>query len=119
MKIIDEKMAELSDLELLQVERFKDQSEDVIEVSATHMTLAEKAKSNKRLKSSGQLSRRYFNLSYIPPTSNVVERLFSSARLVLTDYRKSMTDYTFECVMFLKLNSEKWNVDSVAKLLEK
>ena len=33
----------------------------------------------------------YINVSQIPPTSNIVERLFSSARLVLTDYRKSMT----------------------------
>lgn len=37
----------------------------------------------------------YINVSQIPLTSNIVERLFSSARLVLTDYRKSMTPYTF------------------------
>jgi hypothetical protein len=30
----------------------------------------------------------FIDTAWIPPTSNIVERLFSSARLVLTDYRK-------------------------------
>ena len=35
----------------------------------------------------------YLDLAFIPPTSNIVERLVSAARLVLTDYRKSMSPY--------------------------
>jgi hypothetical protein len=56
----------------------------------------------------------YSSPNFVPPTSNVVERLFSNARLVPTDYRKSMTPYTFECVIFLF-----WNLDTVAKVVEK
>ena len=41
------------------------------------------------------ITNDFIDMSFIPPTSNIVERLFSSARLVLTDYRKSMSPYTF------------------------
>ena len=40
---------------------------------------------------------KYIDLTWIPPTSNIVERLFSAARLVLTDYRKSMFDPDLYC----------------------
>lgn len=61
----------------------------------------------------------YVDTTFIPPTSNVVERLFSGARLILTDYRKSMTPYTFECVMFLKMNRDLWDISLIAKLKNK
>jgi hypothetical protein len=61
----------------------------------------------------------YVSLEHIPPTSNIVERLFSAARLVLTDYRKSMDPYTFECIMFLKVNRSKWDINLVSKIVGK
>ena len=80
------------------------------------LTLVQKALKNKRRK---VVHGEYLNLNFVPPTSNVVERLFSNARLVLTDYRKSMTPYTFECVMFLKINRNFWDLDLVAKIVGK
>ena len=80
------------------------------------LTLVQKALKNKRRK---VVHGEYSSLNFVPPTSNVVERLFSNARLVLTDYRKSMTPYTFECVMFLKINRGFWNLDTVAKVVGK
>lgn len=64
-------------------------------------------------KSNECAASKYVNLKWVPPTSNIVERLFSSARQVLTDYRKSMTPYTFECIMFLKVNRKYWDIDLV------
>lgn len=61
----------------------------------------------------------FISLEHIPPTSNIVERLFSAARLVLTDYRKSMDPYTFECLMFLKVNRSKWDIALVSELVGK
>lgn len=61
----------------------------------------------------------YVDTTLIPPTSNVVERLFSGARLILTDYRKSMSPYTFECLMFLKINRDLWDISLIAKLKNK
>ena len=64
-------------------------------------------------------STAYIDMSFIPPTSNIVERLFSAARLVLTDYRQSMTPYTFECVMFLKMNRKLWDASLVSNIVAK
>lgn len=79
-------------------------------------SIAQKALNLKRQRTVVSCSS-YYDLRFIPPTSNVVERLFSNARLVLTDYRKSMTPYSFECVMFLKCNRKQWNISTVMKLV--
>jgi hypothetical protein len=65
------------------------------------------------------VQNEYIDMSFIPPTSNIVERLFSAARLVLTDYRKSMSPYTFECVMFLKINRKLWDSSLVRSVVVK
>lgn len=90
---------------------------DNIDQENSALTFVQKALMNKRRKVLN--SSEYANLAYIPPTSNIVERLFSSCRLVLTDYRKSMTPYTFECVMFLKVNRSYWDMNLVAKVVGK
>jgi len=66
-----------------------------------------------------KVTTTYVSLEHIPPTSNIVERLFSAARIVLTDYRKSMDPYTFECLMFLKVNRSKWDINLVSKIVGK
>lgn len=66
-----------------------------------------------------KVMNEFIDVSFIPPTSNMVERLFSAARLVLTDYRKVMTPYTFECVMFLKINRNLWDASLVSKIVAK
>ena len=45
-------------------------------------------------------------LEWIPPTSNVVERLFSLARLSLDDTQKSMSPMHLEGLVYLKLNKD-------------
>ena len=65
------------------------------------------------------LNNEFIDICFIPPTSNIVERLFSAARLVLTDYRKSMSPYTFECVMFLKMNRKLWDASLVSNIVAK
>jgi|Laugrespbdmm15sd_2_1035082.scaffolds.fasta_scaffold21012_1 hypothetical protein len=51
----------------------------------------------------------YVDLSYIPPTSNLVERFFSAASFVMTDLRKRNHPRTLEMLMFLKFNRDMWN----------
>jgi hypothetical protein len=59
------------------------------------------------------------NLTYVPPTLNIVEHLFNKARPIFTDYRKSVNPYTFECAMFLQMNREYWDLGLVAKIVGK
>ena len=113
---MNENIEELSNLETIQMEPFRNDLVQMPVVDNVDMNLAQKAalRSKRRKVSTGI----YADLNFIPPTSNVVERLFSTARLVLTDYRKSMSPYTFECVMFLKFNSSLWDLNLVSKIIK-
>jgi hypothetical protein len=52
---------------------------------------------------------KYINLSFIQPTSNVVERLFSKTRKVWREDRKKMTPSHMEMLMFLTINRDLWD----------
>lgn len=39
-------------------------------------------------------------------------------RLILTDYRKSMQPYTFQCIMSLKLNRDLWGIQTLQDILK-
>jgi hypothetical protein len=61
-------------------------------------------------------SSKYINLKWIPPTSNMVERLFSRMKIVFADRRKSMYPQTMETIMMLTCNRDAWNVNDVNKI---
>jgi len=61
-------------------------------------------------------SSKYMNLKWIPPTSNMVERLFSRMKIVFADRRKSMYPQTMETIMMLTCNRDAWNVNDVNKI---
>ena len=61
------------------------------------------------LKKSKLLCRRYQDLDHIPPTSNRAERFFSSAKLIVSDIRKSMLPKNLEMLLFLKFNRKMWD----------
>jgi hypothetical protein len=48
-------------------------------------------------------------LKHCLTTSNIVERLFSRAKLILSERRKSMSPYHLELLLFLRANQELWN----------
>jgi hypothetical protein len=52
-------------------------------------------------------------MKHILPTTNIVERLFSRAKIVMTDLRQSMTPRHLELLMMLRLNRSLWDVDAV------
>jgi hypothetical protein len=54
-------------------------------------------------------STKYINLSFIQPTSNCVERLFSRTRKVWREDRKKMTPSHMEMLMFLTINRDLWD----------
>ncbi|KAG2904930.1 hypothetical protein PC115_g14803 [Phytophthora cactorum] len=57
----------------------------------------------------------YTLLAAIPPTSNVAERLFSSARAIL---RHRLSPMALEMILFLKVNNSYWNVATVDACLQ-
>ena len=106
--------------EALLLRMFKVHEEDTDQEPDEQLTIAEMAMhAKKRRKVTKRMATTFKDLSFIHPTSNMVERLFSRARLVLTDYRKSMSPYTFECLMFLGNNRDLWNMGKVAEVLSR
>ncbi|KAK1937009.1 hypothetical protein P3T76_009787 [Phytophthora citrophthora] len=49
----------------------------------------------------------------IPPTSNKVDRLFSTARAMLGHERQALTPFAIEMLLFLKTNTLYWDVQVV------
>lgn len=60
---------------------------------------------------------KYMNLDVIPGTSVNCERLFSLAKYILTDTRKSTQPIVFEALLFLKVNRHIWDAHSVGKAM--
>ena len=48
---------------------------------------------------------------HVLPQSNLCERLFSLAKLILTDLRQSMNPSTLNDILFLKSNRHLWNAN--------
>ena len=52
---------------------------------------------------------KYRSLSHISPTSVVVERLFSRAKLIMTPHRRHMDPSTLEMLLLLRYNKDTWD----------
>ncbi|KAE9057577.1 hypothetical protein PF010_g31327 [Phytophthora fragariae] len=89
----------------------QDREENRSSTTARKLGFAERAL--KRQKSVVNPVSRYPMVQYIPPTSNVVERLFSQAKVVLSPLRQSMSSAQLERVLFLKINRRFWSIETV------
>jgi len=87
----------------------------------TGVTYFERIRKRAKVKSiTGNVNREnYHDLRMIPGTSVTLERLFSSAKHVLTDTRKSTSPILFEAIMMLKINSELWDGYAVAAAMKR
>lgn len=94
------------------IEDLKGNSEahDVEEGEAI-LTIAERALRKRRLDKS--CSGKYFDLCFILPTSNIVERLFSTVGFALNYRRRVLLPSNLEMHFFLKLNKELWGISDV------
>jgi hypothetical protein len=59
----------------------------------------------------------YINLDVLPGTSVNCERLFSTAKFILSDTRKRTSPTLFEALLLLKVNRSFWNVFMVGKAM--
>jgi len=59
----------------------------------------------------------YRSTKHVLPTSNLVERLFSRAKRVMTDSRKCMHPKRLEEVLFLQYNRSLWDADTIQEVL--
>ena len=53
----------------------------------------------------------YVNLSHVIRTSDIVERLLSACKHIMSDCRKKMGPETLDLIVTLKYNQDLWNDD--------
>lgn len=80
----------------------------VVPEENSSLTLAQKALKKRRISNS-----TYTDLRYILPTSNICERLFSTAGYALNDRRRGVLPVNFERQIFLHANSHLWGISDV------
>ena len=59
----------------------------------------------------------YHRVDWIPPTSNICERIFSQAKLVLGLLRQSMSPERLNLLLFLKANRSYWDMQVVGEAM--
>ena len=57
-------------------------------------------------------------MEWLNPTSNVVERPYSRATMVLSDHRMTMLSVNLEETLFLYINKRFWDIDVISKFVE-
>ena len=102
----------------LRVERHgKSTSEDNEAVPERFESLAERALKRRRVGSSVGGQSDYIDLSFIVPTSNICERLFSVVGYGLNSRWQSVLPSNFESQLFLHANKQLWGVSEVNKIM--
>jgi hypothetical protein len=61
----------------------------------------------------------YRSVKYIYSTTNIVERLFSRAKIVLSDLRNRMTPRHLEDVLYLRGNRRFWNELTIQAIMDR
>ena len=117
VKIVDGKKNELTDAEKEAVQCFKLNNRNANAAASPEPDdFASKAlKQAKRQRVAED--DEYQQLSWIPPTSNVVERLFSRAKLTLGTLRRSILPENLEIILMLRANRSLWDLRTVGELV--
>ena len=69
-------------------------------------------------KNTKEINYEYQPIEWLNPTSNVVERLFGRAKMVLSDHRMSMLPMNLEKTLFLYIKKRFWDIDVIKKIVE-
>jgi hypothetical protein len=96
---------------LIEAEEGEDEAE-----SNFAQTIIDRAREAKRMRVTK--ASKYRQLDHILPTSNIVERLFSRAKIIMADRRKSMTPYHLELLLFLRMNKDLWSEREIQEIID-
>ena len=89
-----------------------DEVEEEMDYALQMEHLEEEAKTEHEKKS------KYRSLAHIAPTSVIVERLFSRAKLIMTPHRRCMDASTLEMLILLRYNIDLWNASTLDEVIE-
>lgn len=117
IKIIAGKEAELTVAEKHKVTMFrKRRHEDEDADNENHANFGlEILKRAKMLRMANKEESEYINLDWIPCTTCEVERTFSVCKHIYSEFRKAMSPEILEILIYLRLNRESWDINTVAQ----
>jgi hypothetical protein len=119
IKIQDGRESDLTAAEVESVSRLQKASNSNAsqgqQPSVSGLSFAEAALKRQKLATESQ--RTYVDTSFIMPTSNEVERLFSLASRIFTPSRRNMQPITLEALVFLNRNRALWDMKLVAEIV--
>ena len=95
-------------------------SEEVIEDEPTELSYADNVLRGAALKKRRRISdSKYRSTNHVSPTTNIVERANSQAKLIMTDRRDRLLPETLNMIMILKHNKSLWPTDtSIQEILD-
>ncbi|RHY05928.1 hypothetical protein DYB37_012316 [Aphanomyces astaci] len=114
VKIMNQSANTMSVGELESVGRLKSTAKPSSEAQDKPTTILERTKKKQKTMQDQSV---YMDCRFIRPTSNMCERFFSWAKYALNDRRRGTSPQNFEQQMFLKVNSDLWDVSDVAGLV--
>ena len=86
----------------------EDIDEDDDEFCVANIVAAQHKEVSSRIRKS-----RYRSTNHIPTTSVIVECLFSRAKIILAERRRSMSPWHMELLLFLYCNRDLWDATTV------
>lgn len=110
-KIQSNRSEDLTEEEKDSVKCLKRVNDSICDIETFPKDLASQALASMR--EAQNLSNDYVDLRFILPSSNICERLFSLAKLLLRDNRSSLSPDVMECLIFLLGNRELWSISDV------
>jgi hypothetical protein len=122
VKVLDGKWNELSNLEITALRPFRKQGvpqavAQPLPQSTSFVTSVLGKRTAEAASQSPTTSSPYEDLSWIPCTSNCVERLFSVGRINLPYNRKSLSPEHVNMILMLKANRDLWDAHVMSDLV--
>ncbi|KAE9249404.1 hypothetical protein PF002_g5301 [Phytophthora fragariae] len=72
----------------------------------------------KRRRLAAEQDHKFVDTTFLQPTSNAAERLFSMAKRLYKDKRKRLLPRTLEQLIFLRANRDMWGLAEVAQVVD-
>lgn len=63
-------------------------------------------------------TNEYRSTYHVSPTSNIVERLFSVAGIIMRPHRRQMDPWSLELLIMLRANKDMWNYGTLQKIID-
>lgn len=110
--------AELSPSQVRSVKHLQITANPPGNIDDKSISFAERVLKKQKLQSHASTSE-YMDMRFLIPTSNICERLFSKAGFTLNDRRMAILPVNAEAQMFLHLNMDLWNIDTIREIIAK